>query len=442
MTDEEFMNYKIDWLIKNKKDEMISIFLNKNKNFPNKARLIKYLVDQNIAKANLKEACKKIALIDSDVKDSYLDQFKVICLINENKKNEAQLLIDLLREQKLSNKFFDSKIDYILGVSTKEDNKIDDSSLLNFYLSSIAISEFNYKPNKKTDVKIWEYLTAANLVSIDDFETKEQIQELEIAANNNNLPKSYVLEVYKNIKFSFNDLLNIDEIYQTLDATSARALFYQKILLSDNIETKLKYSFLLNNSFKNDNLSNVFSEYLSRELKNLDSEKIPLEYQTLVADNIIYEKLNKLGKVKYNDKNYHSSKLIRHYLEKNFPRKNTEKEILKVHKKIKKNKKYKVSLNDAILLESLKNDGFLIPKEIDYEEVIKNNLPPIELLNLIKNKETGLVLLKIVELVGEDELADLDSQTIYFISRLSGLAGLTNLRNKILITALPDRIEI
>ena len=94
------------------------------------------------------------------------------------------------------------------------------------------------------------------------------------------------------------------------------------------------------------------------------------------------------------------------------------------------------------MLESLKNDGFLIPKEIDYEEVIKNNLPPIELLNLIKNKETGLVLLKIVELVGEDELADLDSQTIYFISHLSSLAGLTNLRNKILITALPDRIEI
>ena len=203
MTDEEFINYKIDWLIKNKKDEMISIFLNKNKNFPNKGRLIKYLVDQNIAEANLKEACKKIALIDGDVKDSYLDQFKVICLINENKKNEAQLLIDLLREQKLSNKFFDRKIDYILGVSTKEDKKIDDSSLLNFYLSSIATSEFNYKPNKKTDVKIWEYLTAANLVSIDDFETKEQIQELEIAANNNNLPKSYVLEVYKSIKFSF-----------------------------------------------------------------------------------------------------------------------------------------------------------------------------------------------------------------------------------------------
>ena len=42
MTDEQFINYKIDWLIKNKKDETISIFLDKNKNFPNKSKVIKY----------------------------------------------------------------------------------------------------------------------------------------------------------------------------------------------------------------------------------------------------------------------------------------------------------------------------------------------------------------------------------------------------------------
>ena len=290
MTDEEFTNYKIDWLINNRKDEMISVFLNKNKIFPNKNRIIKYLVDQNIAKANVKEACQKIDLISSDVKNSYLDQFKVVCLINKNKKNEAQLLIDLLREQNLSNKFFDNKINYILGVTTKEDKKIDDSNLLNFYLSSISISNFNYKPNKKTDSKIWEYLAASNLINIDDFENNEQIKELEIAANNNALAKSYILEIYKNIKFSFSDLLNIEEVYQTLDPINARALVYQKILLSDNIETKLKYLFLLNNLFKNDNLPNVFKDYLSQVLKTLDTEKIPQEYQILVDKNIIHLK--------------------------------------------------------------------------------------------------------------------------------------------------------
>ena len=40
MTDEQFMNYKIDWLINNNKDELIAIFLNKNKIFPNKKKLL------------------------------------------------------------------------------------------------------------------------------------------------------------------------------------------------------------------------------------------------------------------------------------------------------------------------------------------------------------------------------------------------------------------
>ena len=441
MTEEEFVNYKINWLIKNKKNKLISIFLNKNKNFPNKSKIIKYLVDQNIAKANLKEACEKTTLINSDVKDSYLNQFKVICLINENKKNEAQLLIDLLREQKLSNKFFDNKINYILGVSTKEDKKIDDSSLLNFYLSSIAISDFKYKPKKTTDIKIWEYLMAANLININDLENNDEIKELEIAANSNSLAKSYILEVYKNINFDLNDLLKIDQVYLTLEPIDARALVYQKILLSDNTETKLKYLFLLNDLFKNDNLPYIFQNYLSQELKTLDVEKIPIEYQELVTENIIYKKEEKLGKIKYNDKSYHTSKLIRYYIEKNLSKKSVEKELQRIHKKLKKNKKYQISLNDVILLESLRNDGFSIPKEINYKKLSKNNMPPVELLNLVKNKETGLALLRIVELVGEDELTDLDSQTIYFINYLFDKAGLTKIRNKILITVLPDRTE-
>ena len=442
MSDEEFINYKIDWLIKNNKDELISMFLNKNKNFPNKGKVIKYLVDKNIANANLKNACEKISLINNDVKNSYLDQFKIICLIDENKKNEALLLFELLNEQKLSNKFFNEKIAYMLEISSKENKNIDDTNLLNFFLSSITISDFNYIPNKNTNIKIWQYLTAAKLINIDNFESKDQIKELETAANNNSLAKYYILEVYKNIKFSFSDLLNVDVVYPTLDTISARALVYQKILLSDNTNTKLKYLFLLNDLFIDDELPNIFRDHLSEELKALDAKKIPLEYQALVAKNIIYEKENKLGKIKYNDRSYHTSKAIKHYTEQNPIKRNIEKDLKRVHQKLKKNKKYQISLKDVILLESLRKDGFSIPKEINYEKLTKNNLPPAELLNLVKNKEIGLALLKIVELVGEDELADLDSQTIYFINYLSEKAGLTKLRNKILIEILPDRTEI
>ena len=442
MTDLEFINYKLDWLITENKDELIASFLNKNKKFPNKKKIIRYLVDEDITKANLNEACQNIKLISNDVKDSYLDQFKIICLIKNNKKNEAQLILDLLREQKLSNKFFDNKINYLLGLSEKINLKIDDTNLLNFYLSSIAIPDFAYTPNKKTNKKIWQYLTAANLININDFENKEQIKELETAANNNSLSKLYIFEIYKNVKFNINDFLNTDQIYPTLDPVNARALIYQKVLLSDNIDTKLKYLFLLNDLFKKDNLSNIFPGYLDKELKTMDPEKIPLSYKQLVSENIISDKKNNLGKIKYNDKNYHTSRILRFYTERDTFKKKPENEFEIIYKKIKRNKKYKTSLKDIILFETLESDGVIISKKLIDKEIIKNNMPPPELLNLGKNNEIGLLLLRIVELIGEDEILDLDTQTIYFINHLLIKSGIKKLSNKILVTTLPERSEI
>ena len=442
MTDMEFINYKLDWLINNQKNDLISTFLNKNKVFPNKKKIIKYLVDGNIAKANLNKACQNIELINNDVKDSYLDQFKIICLIKNNKKNEAQLTLELLREQKLSNKFFDNKINYLLGFSNKIDLKVDDTNLLNFYLSSVTIPDFAYTPNKKTNKKVWQYLAASNLLKINDFENKEQIEILENAANKNSLPKAYIFEIYKNTKFNFNDFLNIDEIYLTLDSTNARALIYQKILLSDNTEKKLKYLFILSDLFKKDNLSNLYKEYLDKELRTLDLEEMPPSYKQLVAENIIYDRTNNLGKVKYNDKNYHTSRILRFYTEKDTFKKKPEKEFEIIYKKIKKNKKYKSSLKDIILFETLESDGIIVPKELIDQEIIKNNAAPPELLNLGKNNETGLLLLRIVELIGEDEILDLDEQTVYFINHLLIKSGIKKLSNKILISVLPERTKI
>tara|TARA_B100001093_G_scaffold520383_1_gene615310 strand:- start:11088 stop:12836 length:1749 start_codon:yes stop_codon:yes gene_type:complete len=442
MTDEEFINYKFDWLIKNEKEDLIATFLNRNNEFPNKKKVIKYLVDENIAKANLSNACQSIKLISKDIKDPYLDQFKIICLIKNNKKDEAQLTLDLLREQKLSNKFFDKKINYLLGLDEKLDNKIDDTSLLNFYLSSITIPNFSYSPNKKTNKKIWQYLTAANLFKIDNLENKDQIKELEIAANNGSLPISYILEIYKNIKFNFNDFLNTDVVYSALDSISARALVYQKILLSDNTETKLKYIFLLNDLLKKDKLVNLSKNYLDKELRNLDQDQIPPVYEQLVTENVIYEKKIELGKIKYNNKKYHTSRILTFYTEDNISKKKVEKEIQNIYKKIKKNKKYKISLKDIMLFESLQSDGIVVPTELIDKQISKNNPPPMELINFGKNNEIGLLLLRILELVGEDEISDLDEQTIYFINHLLLKSGLKKLSNKILTSTLPERNKI
>ena len=55
LSEDEFLNLKISWLISNEKDDLLEEFLNKNKNFKGKKRIIQYLVDKNISKANLNE---------------------------------------------------------------------------------------------------------------------------------------------------------------------------------------------------------------------------------------------------------------------------------------------------------------------------------------------------------------------------------------------------
>ena len=135
MTDKEFVDFKINWLVKNDRIELIESFLKQNDEFESKSKAVQYLVDKSIASANIKEGCNNIKFIDVSVKDSYLEKFKIYCLIFNEKKSEAQLLLDLLREQNQSSSFYDDKINFLLGVTEKTNKKINDKTLLNFYLS-------------------------------------------------------------------------------------------------------------------------------------------------------------------------------------------------------------------------------------------------------------------------------------------------------------------
>ena len=67
LSEEEFLELKINWLIKNKKDALLEKFLNTNKEFKNKKKIISYLVDKNIAKAQLNEGCKKSEFISKEI---------------------------------------------------------------------------------------------------------------------------------------------------------------------------------------------------------------------------------------------------------------------------------------------------------------------------------------------------------------------------------------
>ena len=438
MEEKEFVNLKINWMIENKRVDLIEKFLKQNNTFPNKKKLIQYLVDSNIAKANIKEGCNKIDFLDKNIKDSYLDKFKIYCLVFNKKKNEAQLQFDILREENKSDNFFDDKISFLLGVTSKTTKKIKDDNLLNFYLSSVTIKNFTYEPTKKTQKIIWEYLNAANLIKLEDDRDKEKLKSLEIAANQDQFDKQKIFDIYSNISFDLDSLIKAEDIYLTFDNIDARALIYQKYLLSDNEENKIKLLFLLKDLFQKDKLSNIFVEFLSDRLKEINLNNVSESYKEVVQKNIITKEELRLGKIKYDDKILHRSRLLR-YFNNEIDQKKAQKDFIKIYKKIKKNRKYFFSAKDLALVESLARDGFEIPKELDYKEISKKYSIPSNLLELGKSKQSAFLTLKLVEIIGEDEAYNLDPETIYFITHLLNQNNLKKIRNEILISALPQR---
>ena len=104
-------------------------------------------------------------------------------------------------------------------------------------------------------------MNAANLIKLDDASDKKKLRELENAANNNQLDKKKIFEIYKQIPFNLNTLINAKNNYQSLDESDARALIYQKYLLSETNESQIEYLLLLDELFKKADLVNIFSKF-------------------------------------------------------------------------------------------------------------------------------------------------------------------------------------
>ncbi len=440
LSKEQFLKLKLNWLIKNNKNNLIEKFLNNNLEFDGKSKLIKHVVDYYISLADISEGCKKSNFISKEIKDSYLEKFRIYCLVLNKKNDEAQINFDLLREQGRSDNFFNNKILFLLGLKDKPDNKISDKNLLYFYLSSVTVENFKYEPKQKTDKNIWKYLTASNLIAIDQLENPEVIEKYEIAANQGNFDKNKIFEIYLSVPFNINQLINANTVYQSLTGHEARALIYQKILLSDNLEKKINLLFLLKDLFKKDKLDNVYVEYLSDTLKVIDVNDIPDEFKKIVERNIILEKSRDLGKLKYDDKILHRSRVIKIFTEEDFDKEKINKDFVKIYKKISRNKKYFFSIKDIILLETLSSDGIEIPKDLDIKELSKNLTIPSNIDSLVEKGETGMLMLKLVEIIGSDEIENLDPETLYFITNVLNKAEIKKVRNQILNLTLPLRV--
>jgi hypothetical protein len=435
----EFLKIKMNWLIKKRRFKDLEMLLKANPEVGKNARAMKFLVNEYISAADIKSACEKIELLSKDVKNDYLDKFKVYCLIDNDQKNEAQLVYELLKERGLKDQFFENKINFLLGITEKTNQEILDNNLLNFYFSHITNSNFNYVPDDKTDKYIWRYLSSANLIKISDFQNEETILAYEQAAQENSFEKSEVFKIYLMASFNFNQLKNSTEVYKNLPGYKARALIYQSMLLSENIEKKLYLAFLLKDLFKKDKLLNVYSDELPNILQTIDLNEIPERYEELVKESLD-KKIATAKQIKFDNDILHRSKVLKHFLENDEKLNRTKKDFKSVYKKIKRNKKYFLSIKDIIVLESLEFDGISIPKDLDFRNLANQLTVPKNLQDIVEQKQTGLVMLKIIEIIGEDDISNLDPETVYFLNRILNKLNLKKIRNNILSEALPVKV--
>ena len=437
LSSDEFLKIKINWLIKKNRINDLKTLLKNNPQVLQNSKAVKFLINEYISSGDIQSACENENLINRGIQNDYLEKLLIYCLIKNNQKEKAQIIFDLLKERGFKDKFFEDKTNFLLGITNTTDKKILDNNLLNFYLSHITKNDFDYKPNEKTDKYIWRYLSYANLIKVSDFEDESTITAYEQAASKNSFEKDEIFKIYLKMNYSFTELINSEEIYKSLPSYKARALIYQSILLSDNVQRKIYLSFLLRDLFIKDKILEVYQEELSTILKSINSNDIPENYIETVEQ---YLNKNSIKKVKFNNEVLHKSKVIKYFLEENYKLNKTEKDFKSVYKKIKKNKKYFVSIKDIVVLESLAADGMSIPDSLNYNELTSKLSVPKNLENLASQNQIGLVMLKIVEIIGEDNVSDLDPETVFFLNRILNVLNLKKIRNNILSHALPDRI--
>ena len=441
ISEKEFMKFKSDWLIKDSNFELIEKYITQNQAINIHPNLTKYLVNSYLSESNIEKSCEIFSKNEEPINDEYLSKFSIYCLIVKNKNEEAQIILDLKKELGFKDEYFEKKISYLFGFNDKIDKEISEKSILDFHLAHITNPEFTFEPNDKTNKIIWKYLSSSNLLTslkeIDSSEI-EKIVVLEKAVNDKNYSEKDLLELYKRFQFNINQLLNAQNTYKSLSNIESRALIYQKILLESEPVERLKLLKILKELFLKDNLKNAFDVELKKFLKEIDPTKIPANLTSFYYTNIEIEK-NLQKKIKFNNDVMHQSKLI-NYFNGDYSKSKIEKDVDNFLKKIKKNKKYFLSKKDIIFIESLKYDGVEISKKYDDLYVIDENEIPTDIQVMINNDEKGMALLRIAEVIGQDNLERIDEDTIYFIISTLNKLNIDPIRNKILLKVLPLKV--
>jgi len=441
ITEEEFLRFKTNWLIKESNLELIEEYLIKNQITNLHPELMRYMVDKYLSKSNVKKSCEIFSKIKEPLQNEYLSKFNLYCLINYGKNEEAQLILDLKKELGFNDEYFENKVNYLFGYMDEANKEISENSILDFHLAHRTNSEFTFEPNKDTPKLIWKYLSSSNLLyKIQDVEITDidKISTIEKATHDKNYSEDELFEFYKRFQFNINQLLNTKESYKSLSSIEGKALVYQRLLLTEEPKLKLELAKILKDIFESEGIGNAFDLELEKLLKKIDEVDVPSNFTTFYKQNIKDDAIiNK--KIKYNNKILHQSKLV-NYFNGDYAKSKIEEDLNKFLKKIKKDKKYFLSKKDIIFLEALKSDGIEIPKKYENLYEINKSEMPSDIQKMLDNKEIGAALLRIIEVIGPEKIEDIDDDTVYFIINTLNQLNADLIRNKLLLKVLPLKV--
>ena len=92
---------------------------------------------------------------------------------------------------------------------------------------------------------------------------------------------------------------------------------------------------------------------------------------------------------------------------------------------------------------SFKNKLKMSIQEIkdEYKDLFnsKENTIPTDIQILINDREIGMAVLRLIEIIGQDKIEDLGSETLYFLINALNQMNIDPIRNEILYSVLPLR---
>ena len=183
---------------------------------------MKFYIDEYLSRGDISNSCEMFKHLKNNLEDEYLSKFKIYCLLNDKKPQEAQLQLDLLVEKGFKDKFYESKFSHLIGYQKEVDIIISEKNLLDFHLSHLTSLNFKFNPNSTTSKLIWRYLSSFDLLaSIDnvDLENEDEILIIEKATHDKNYAETDLFDLYRRFTFNIKPAFNRRAIFSSFAET-------------------------------------------------------------------------------------------------------------------------------------------------------------------------------------------------------------------------------